>query len=256
ENTSTPEVGLGALTFDPGLGNAVLFGPNLVNAYANDSMWSFADGSWHTIPLMPVGFDPGAIDFPTMTYDAAAGGILLLQGNYNSSVGNATSPGGVTESWIYFGSRWAESGSLPFPYLGGFGSMAYYPASSDVVEFGGLASSNRTAWVYSQGNWTNSSAYGPTYRVGDAMAYDPTLGAVVMFGGDRRVPPDLGYPKNDTWIYGYPTESLKLAVSEQPSEVCSVASPACGLGINETRITITATGTRYVSQQLSTTDNG
>lgn len=82
-------------------------------------------------------------------------------------------------------------------------ATAYDPTIRSVVLFGGCPYSigaicyNQT-WTFNASSgwveWNNGSRPGPSARQGPMMAYDPAVGAVVLFGGDR-----LGAQMSDTW---------------------------------------------------------
>jgi len=81
--------------------------------------------------------------------------------------------------------------------------MGYDAADGYAVLFGGYGGYGAGAlgdtWIFSHGTWTNlTSGLGtaPGARVNGSMAYDPTLGALVLFGG--RTPVQV---YNDTWIF-------------------------------------------------------
>ena len=249
-NISTPHVGGGVLAYDPNLGSLVLFGPDYEMTSFNDSMWEFGGSSWQQVSLVPRGFGPAAPgEVPIMTYDPESGDLLLLQGNTGNLVG-------TTDTWEYDGSRWVQTGSLPTPYMDGSGSMAFYPGSQAVVEYGGAPGLANTTWLFSGGSWTNSSAASPESRQEPAMTYDPAIGAVVVFGGMYQYSATRVEPMNDTWLYGYPQEALDLEIATQPAAVCSVVSPTCGLGINETTVTLTVRGVPSGSPLASGPDEG
>lgn len=99
------------------------------------------------------------------------------------------------------------------------GSAAAWDAQTNsVVMFGGMGSGGgllRDCWTFHLGQWANctpasvSSSNFPSARSGAAMAYDPILGAVVLFGGHGR-----SGALGDTWEYaGGNWTSLKGNVS-------------------------------------------
>ena len=66
-------------------------------------------------------------------------------------------------------------------------SMAYDPATGNMVLFGGIGSSGNAlsdTWTWNGTTWTElSPATSPPARVGASMAYDPATGDMVLFGG-------------------------------------------------------------------------
>lgn len=102
---------------------------------------------------------------------------------------------------------WSAGPSLP----GAFGSrwdysIAYFPPTDQVVVFGGApdlatGSWKNDTWIYSvaTGAWTQGpgAPTGLKARGGAAMAYDPAIGKIVLFGGAG---PDWP-PYGDTWLF-------------------------------------------------------
>ncbi|HEX9236367.1 MAG TPA: hypothetical protein VF972_08810, partial [Actinomycetota bacterium] len=83
-------------------------------------------------------------------------------------------------------------------------ASAYFPPLDEVVVFGGSPKaagetwSNQT-WVFANGSWSQgpSAPAGLTPRGGAAMAYDPAIDKIVLFGGAG----DAWPPFNDTWLF-------------------------------------------------------
>lgn len=84
-----------------------------------------------------------------------------------------------------------------------YASLAYDASDGELVLFGGLTATGfplGDTWTYAGGTWTNvtgSLAAAPAPRSAAGMAYDPSQGDVVLFGGS-------GFTGNffdDTWIF-------------------------------------------------------
>jgi hypothetical protein len=83
-------------------------------------------------------------------------------------------------------------------------AYAYFPRNSSVVMFGGSPRdlsnhwSNQT-WIYRKGRWSKGpeAPAGLTPRGGAAMAFDPAIKKIVLFGGAGADWP----PYNDTWLF-------------------------------------------------------
>ena len=79
--------------------------------------------------------------------------------------------------------------------------MAYDPLLDCVVLFGGRANSNAPlgdTWEFGNGHWTNITSKltrAPSPRYEPAVAYDPDMRAIVLFGGDGS----NGW-LSDTWV--------------------------------------------------------
>lgn len=101
---------------------------------------------------------------------------------------------------------WTKAASLPSNWEPRWGfSVTYFPPMNEVVLFGGAPTSGTSwyndTWIYSNstGQWSRgpSAPSGLTPRDGAAMGYDPTLGQIVLFGGEGA-----GWPAdNDTWLF-------------------------------------------------------
>ncbi len=94
------------------------------------------------------------------------------------------------------GGRVAPSSSTPGPPLLGLSpGLAYDPAHHQVVLFNYLGQT----WLWSPSSWTAAhySQRSPAGRIGAAMAWDPKLRVVLLFGGVVGV---NGQPR-DTWAW-------------------------------------------------------
>ena len=75
--------------------------------------------------------------------------------------------------------------------------MAFDPAGGKVVLFGeehpeghiDCYGNNNDTWTYDGTTWTRQSpTTSPRGRINAAMAYDPTIGQLVLFGGTAATP--------------------------------------------------------------------
>jgi hypothetical protein len=101
---------------------------------------------------------------------------------------------------------WSQGNPLPSAFTPRWGfSYAYFPPADQVVLFGGAPKEMTSdwyndTWLFQSGQWVQGPAAPAdlTPRGGAAMAYDPAIGKIVLFGGDgAEWPPD----NNDTWLY-------------------------------------------------------
>ncbi|GEM_PF-3721900 len=100
---------------------------------------------------------------------------------------------------------WSMGPSLPPSDTGAWGTQAvYFPPLDQVVLFGGSPKANgelwnNQTWIYSGGAWRQgpSAPVGLTPRGSVAMAYDPDIGKILLFGGAG---PEWPLPA-DTWLY-------------------------------------------------------
>jgi hypothetical protein len=109
---------------------------------------------------------------------------------------------GTSATWVSL-----SANNTP-PPLAGFAAV-YDPAIRGVLLFGGCLTGNLwnascepdgQTWTYVNGTWTELRlTTSPTARLLPQMAYDPTLGTVVLFGGSSGT--DGYYLYNDTWEF-------------------------------------------------------
>ena len=136
---------------------------------------------------------------------------------------NASSSAGTTRpvSWVPLSPK-----TSPTARAGA--AMAFDPAINKMVLFGGagprlLCGCLADTWTYDGTTWTRQfPAVGPSPRAGAAMAYDPALGKLVLFGGNNLQP--------DTWTYDGTTWAKQSPATSPPARVdASIAyDPALG----------------------------
>jgi len=84
--------------------------------------------------------------------------------------------------------------------------MAYFPPAHQIVLFGGQANSPWVGlgdtWVFDTSGWHEvHPKLSPPALIDAAMAYDPRLRELVLFGGDTRTTPNDERPQLDTWVW-------------------------------------------------------
>ncbi|HEV8049257.1 MAG TPA: PKD domain-containing protein, partial [Thermoplasmata archaeon] len=130
--------------------------------------------------------------------DDPSDGYVLLFGGYD-----ALGAGWLGDTWTFAGGNWTELFPTSSPSARSSAAAVYDPALSGVVLFGGyeygLGSPYfNDTWLFKAGNWTQlATPVAPSDRSEAAMAYDPALGEIVLFGGTAG-----GTPLDDTWSYG------------------------------------------------------
>jgi PKD repeat protein len=201
-----PTVGLGTrMAFDPLLGEVVLFAgesvasdaPNLNLTWVyNGIQWVNLTSSLHTAPS--VRFYPG------FDYDPAFGGVILIGGWSAADMG-------LNDTWLFTGT-WSnislQVGNLVDDFGDnltqggqGGGAGAWDPAlggfllTSGCTEFGcvnaahdGTGTAYSLTWLLTPTDGWQTIDYGPGYGSDTwlgftSMAYDPTGGYMVLFGG-------------------------------------------------------------------------
>ena len=182
----SPRQGAG-IAYDPTTGTVVLFGGRAGNSvYLNDT-WTWDGVTW-TRQFPPI--SPRGCEFDTqgMAFDRATENIVMFMG------GNC-SPS-LAETWVWNGR--AKTWTQRFPPTSpppSDATIAYDEANRNVVLFGG--NMNET-WTWNGIAWSQQfPVTSPPPRGLPAMAYDPSIGSLVMFGGSQAPPSAF----NDTWTW-------------------------------------------------------
>jgi hypothetical protein len=128
-----------------------------------------------------------------MAYDAARR-VAVLFGGKSSGKQN-------DDTWTWDSRTWTlQSPQLSPPAREG-ASFAYHPPTKTVVLFGGLSAKGADeTWLWNGRTWTAAPDGGrpgirPEARGYAPMAFDPTSGALILFGGNGI----SGRNLNDTW---------------------------------------------------------
>ena len=152
-----------------------------------------------------------------MAYDVADGYVLLyLPSQAQYWVQGSPTPG---YTWTFSSGQWTNLTSTigaAAPPSRDDASMAYDPASSQVLLFGGFTAvvnpsgtsyyvaDMSDTWAFSAGHWTNlTSTAGtpPSGRFASPMTYDTTDGYMVLFGGDFNSVGTAQHQFGDTWTF-------------------------------------------------------
>ncbi len=172
--------------------------------------WTQANGSANgCTTVCPA--SPTARAANVVTYDGATDQVVAFGG-----LETGFTP--LNDTWTWDGTAWTQvadaadagctTACTDSPPERAASSMAYDPASGQLVLFGGDANggfaNNNDTWVWNGTTWTQVADSGdpgcttactasPAARSGAALAYDPAIGKLVLFGG-------LGV-FNDTWTW-------------------------------------------------------
>lgn len=178
--------------------------------------WTFKAGAWTELcgttgncsnPIPHPPRFPGA-----MAYDSQAGEVLYY---------------GDSSTWKFSAGNWTNitstSGTPPPTAPYSYPMMSDDPATASVLYFGGLVGNGAGGWVYlddtwsfSGGTWTNvSPIQSPPGRYAGALAFDPAVSALLLFGGDTQL--GAGGDLNDSWVYGWSAPVGELVPSVYPS---------------------------------------
>jgi uncharacterized protein YjbI with pentapeptide repeats len=159
-----------------------------------------------------------------MAEDPDTGTIILHSGFNALNDTEAWNPG--TESWS-FATDMEDNG----PHGGA--SFFYDPNTDQMILFGGESTccgslSSETLDYTGSEFEALSPGTSPPAREDAAMAYDPAIDAMVLFGGDTGFSSPTVY--NDTWIYGSPQAAVTASLSTSAPTVAGVETvPASSL---------------------------
>jgi hypothetical protein len=162
----------GAASATPKLATAVTSGP------LGDT-WTWSGSVWQQLS----GPGPSARFSGAMAYDSAHGSVIL----YGGSALLAT----FGDTWSFDGKSWQQLHPAHSPGKISGATMAYDEKRSQLVLWGGAvglgenASAVKDTWTWDGQDWTLKSHVGPSARGETGMAYDPSLGMVVLFGGSQ-----------------------------------------------------------------------
>jgi hypothetical protein len=184
------------MAYDAATGDIVLFGGvNVISGtgHTYGDTWTWNGSAW---TKQHPATSPPARGAAAMTY-AATGDIVLFGGNSISGHGHQ-----FGDTWIWDGSAWTKQHPATSPTARGAAVMAYDAATSGIVLFGGLDSTDARlgdTWTWDGSTWTQQHpATSPPGRYYAAMAEDPATGDIVLFGGLAR----RGTALHDTWTWG------------------------------------------------------
>jgi hypothetical protein len=141
--------------------------------------------------------------------------------------GGSGDSGLLNDTWTWDGTTWTEQYPATSPPARDVASMAYDPATGNVVLFGGYGGSPlNDTWTWDGTTWTEQTpATFPSARAYASIDYDPASGDMVLFGGDS-----YSGPLNDTWTWDGTTWTEQTpATSPSARYVASMAyDPATG----------------------------
>jgi hypothetical protein len=189
---SPPALNGPVMAYDPASEQTILFGFSGMTS----ETWDWNGRTWNQLN---VSGSPQPRTGTTLAYDPALGDLVLFGGlGDNNQYYNDT--------WLWNGTQWQDIQATPSsPQATEGGSLAYDPASSQLVFFGGQDADDLFADTYtfsaSTLTWTGVHVDDePQPRDGAALAYDPADQELVLYGG-------LGYSggsrvtEGDTWLW-------------------------------------------------------
>jgi hypothetical protein len=204
---------------------ALLFGGATDSAVVGDT-WGWDGRNWQRL---------AASGPPARTFAAVGGdGVsrVFLFGGSRVLFGGDASPGNadparhlLADTWAWDGTRWTEVPG-PQPPARAEAAAAWDPKRKRLVMFGGytwkagVRERLQDTWEFDGAAWARFATAGPSPRSGAAMAFDPELGQVVLFGGSGAT--------NDTWIWDGRAWSEVPAPTPPPGRFNAAMSPAPG----------------------------
>jgi Galactose oxidase, central domain len=205
-----------AMTYDPASGKIIMFGGFDGTGYLNDT-WTFDGVTWAQVA---VSHSPPVRAAAQMAYDSVTRKVVLF-GGYNGT-------NYLGDTWLWDGttSRWTRVRTAHRPARV-TGPMLFPDPNGRVDLFGGFDGHfyQLTMWQWTGSDWTQLfPGTVPFARSAAAVATNPTIDQVVLFGGLADVNP------NNTWTYDGTTWTLQSPINQPP--LVYAASAAFDSSIN------------------------
>ncbi len=188
-----------SLAYDRQRADVVLFGGgDYYDGGAFDDTWVLHDDVWTEVPIVG---GPSARLGAASVYDSVRGNVVMFGGAGESGGFDADVP--LDDTWIFDGTDWTEvpGGAPParrWPLL------AFDERRGVTVLHGGEAGPLAgptlltDTWEFDGATWTPRLVASPPMRDRGAMAYDPMLGAVSLYGGRQG---GGGADAHAHWLY-------------------------------------------------------
>ncbi len=216
----SPRFGSG-ITYDSADGYVVLFGgaDEHSNTYYSDT-WTFKAGVW---TLLSPSQSPSVRDFPSMTYDAADGYVVLFGGS--AAVGID-----LGDTWSFSAGQWSLVSLSGGPSSRYTAAMTFDVADNYVLLYGGLSGTKYESdtWEFVAGGWVQlnpTSNPGSLANIANMMTWDTAASTVLLVGGVTGG----GSCTSSTWTYKagawtqqYPSPTLTArgqgALADDPAD--------------------------------------
>ena len=195
--TSPPPLDHASMAWDPVDGYMVLFGGLAPTNSSYDATWKFANGTWTQLSLNQ---SPSERWGAAFTWDATDGYLVLFGGCWESTE--------LNDTWSFVDGAWTEIAKKSAPTAREDPGFAFDALLGKVVMFGGwsIASGYQAfddTWEYVGGAWSEVNlTAAPSPRGFPEMAYLPTLGTVVLYGGENatfHIFQDTWWFRGGTW---------------------------------------------------------
>ena len=180
-STSPPAVTAASMAYDGASGQLILFG-GYSSLGGTLGTWAFNGTTWTS--LSPANSPPGRGN-ASMAYDAATKEVVLFGGQGSSGVPN------LGDTWTWDGTTWTEQSPTASPPADHYGSMAYDPATRQLlyVDAG-------DTWSWNNASWTLLNSSAPADRLYPNLAYDAGVGRLILYGGTS-----ISGGLTDTWTW-------------------------------------------------------
>jgi hypothetical protein len=182
ENNPLP-VNAPAMTFDARSGNIVLLGGQA--GASNNQTWTFGPPSglqsrW--FEQSPATSPPG-LNSAGSAFDQSTGTSVLFGGQGEAGFSNQT--------WNWNGTTWSKATPATSPSARYYVNPAFDPTSGDTLFFAGNDTTQpntlrNDSWSWSGADWTElTPPNSPSLRSQSALAFDPSMGKLLLFGGSN-----------------------------------------------------------------------
>ena len=168
----------------------IMFGGQVFGGRLNDT-WAWDGSTWEQ--LHPT-TSPPARNGAAFAYDPVRNESVLFGG----IDGDTPTP----DTWVFNGDQWTQRHPATSPPSLIGAKMAFDPNLRQLLMFGGNdydgVGFTKQTWTWDGTTWTKlQPAHAPAPRVSHGLAYHPTRGTLILFGGGQGYPTDFG----DTWSW-------------------------------------------------------
>jgi hypothetical protein len=237
----------------------LVFGGKNAAALLND-LWRYdaLTGNW--VNLAPTGTPPSARQNYAAAYDSTRGVLVVFGGNAgtgNANISNQTWEwSATTNAWTNMTPATPVIGTNTPPQLS-VAKMVYDPMHGHCLLFGGQGNTTTApldtneTWTWDGTNWTKLNPVTvPPVRRNHAMAYNPTNGTTMLFGGVNGSGTTVA-TLGDTWIWDG-TNWAQIPTATTPFTTGSLLS---GLVYDELRDRFVLTSGTYPGGTTWTNDH-
>jgi hypothetical protein len=165
------------MAYDASTKQLILFGGLNGNNPLNDT-WSWTGTTW--VKLSPAASPPKTLQ-ASLAFDAATGQLVLF-GATKYVAGNAAPS---ADTWTWTGATWAQLHPATSPSARVGAALAYDPATSQLLLFGGAGGIELgDTWNWTGSTWSKlNPPTTPTARSFPALAYDTATAQFLLQGG-------------------------------------------------------------------------